>query len=73
MSHFPERTLAQAVVVVKAMARGYGVTPLVVELVEGTSAEDDAWRKEAEKYLIARAKGVRYKPETRDWSEEFLQ
>lgn len=73
MSHFPEHTLAQAVVVVKAMSRGYGIVPLLVELVENTSAEEDAWRKEAEKYLIARAKGVRYKPETRDWSEESLQ
>lgn len=73
MSAFPHRTVAQAVVVVKAICQGLGVTPLRVSLVEGTSAERDAWEHEAEKYLIARAKGVKYDPETQAFDEELLQ
>lgn len=70
---FPLRTLMQAVVVVKAMSRGFGVLPLSVEIVQGTSAEEHAWQKEAEKYLIAKAKGVLYKPEGRNWEQEYMQ
>lgn len=73
MSAFPERTVAQGIVVVKAMCYGMGVTPLTVELVQGTSAEHVAWRQEAEKYLIAKAKGVRYKPDVRNIHEELFQ
>lgn len=73
MSAFSARTVAQAVVVVRAMCHGWGVTPLSVELVEGTRHEPVAWEQEAEKYLIAKAKGVRYKPEVRDLFQELSQ
>lgn len=72
MSAFPDRAVAQSVVVVKAICQGLRVVPLSVELVEGTSAEGEAWEREAEKYLIARAKGVRYKPDVRDLNEEIF-
>lgn len=72
MSAFPHRTLLQAVVVVKAMCNGMRVVPVGVELVEGTIYESEAWEREAEKYLIAKAKGVRYKPDVRDLNEEIF-
>lgn len=67
-----DRTLLQAVVFVKAYCRATQQTPLIVSLVEGTSAEEDAWRKEAEKYLRARREGVKYKPDVRDLNEEIF-
>lgn len=70
---FPIRTIAQSVVVVKRMCAALGVTPLAVELVEGTSAERDAWEKEAVKYLIAKSRGRIYKPDVRDLNEEIFE
>jgi len=68
-----ERMVMQAIVVVKAMWRTGAIeTPLSVELSRGTSAEDMAWRREAEKYLKARHEGVKYKPDVADF-EEMLQ
>lgn len=72
MSAFPHRTLQQAVVVVKAICQGLEQLPLSIELAQGTTAESAAWEREAEKYLIARAKGVRYQPETRNFNEEVF-
>lgn len=72
MSAFPQKTLLQALVVVKAMCSAMRITPISVDLVEGTPYEDDAWLREAEKYLIAKAKGVRYKPDVRDLNEEIF-
>lgn len=72
MSSFPTKTLMQSIVVVKRICEGLQVVPLSVELVEGTVAESVAWAREAEKYLIAKAKGVPYKPEVRDLNEEIF-
>ena len=54
---FPERTIAQAITVMRAYCRATNKIPQIVALVEGTSAERDAWRKVANDYLTARAKG----------------
>jgi hypothetical protein len=64
---FPERTIAQAIVVLRARVRsGRHDPPLSVAMVVGTSNEAAAWRKEAIDYLTARAKGVKYAPVTFD-------
>lgn len=66
------KLLMQAVVVVKAISSGRGVMPLAVDLVEGTSAEYDAWLGEARKYLTAKREGRTYIPEGRNIDEEVF-
>lgn len=70
---FDERTIAQSIVVVKRMCEARGEMPLAVELVEGTSAENDAWRQEAVKYLIAKSQRRIYKPDVRNLDEEIFE
>lgn len=67
-----EKLMMQAVTVVKAIARGRSIIPLAVDLVEGTSAEEHAWRQEARKYLTAKREGRKYIPEGRNWDEEIF-
>lgn len=56
---FPERTIAQALVVVKAYCNAMGRVPVGVRLLWGLPSVDIAWRKAAVDYLTAKAKGVK--------------
>lgn len=55
---FPERTIAQAIVVCRVMCEAKQRIPYIVAIVEGTNAERDAWRQVAIEYLKAKIKGV---------------
>lgn len=54
---FSERTIAQAIAVLRVACRTRNSVPRIVALVEGTSAEPDAWRKVAVDFLTAKADG----------------
>lgn len=58
-----ELTIAQVITLLRAMVKYEKMDPpLSVALVVGTSAEPDAWRKEAMDYLTAKHNGVKYSP-----------
>jgi hypothetical protein len=67
---FDRKTIAQAEVVLKLCVRN-GVLPMPksVGLVEGTPYECEAWTKLAGQYLIAKAKRVKFSPDTMDFEE----
>lgn len=56
-SPFSERTIAQAITLLRSFCRVKGKVPYLVALVEGQEAERDAWRKVATDYLTAKAVG----------------
>lgn len=52
---FSEHTIAQTIAVMSNFCRATRKIPYLVAVVEGTSAERDAWRQVAIDYLTAKA------------------
>ena len=67
-----ERTIAQAIVFLRAAVRAKAMDPpLSVALVVGSSAEAQAWRDEAVAYLTARGEGIEYAPSTVSLGDQY--
>lgn len=67
-----ERTIAQAIVLLRAAVRAkFMDPPLSVALVVGSSGEAQAWRDEAIAYLTARAEGINYAPSTVSLGDQY--